>query len=145
MQFVVPLFLLAGPALAAEAPREDAIRKDLEKMRGTWALVSLDEDGKRATGARLKEFKVTITGDRFAYTVGGEAVTGFYRLDPASKPRAMDIVLEDGPNKGKTKLAIYDFDGVHFKVAVAPPGNDRPPAFTDGAGYNNAVWAREKP
>jgi uncharacterized protein (TIGR03067 family) len=145
MSFCAALVLLAAPLAAAEAPGGDAVKKDLEQMRGTWVLVSLEEDGKTATEARRKEFRVSIAGARFAYTVGSETVTGFYKLDPTKTPRAMDIVLEDGPNQGKVKLAIYDFDGDTFKVAVAEPGKDRPKGFTAGAEYNNAVWKRVKP
>jgi uncharacterized protein (TIGR03067 family) len=144
MRFAVLLFLVAAPVLAAEAPNADAAKKDLEKMQGTWTLVSLEENGKTATEARRKEFKVTITGDKSTFTVGGDTVKGYFKLDPSRKPRAMDIVLEDGPHKGKTKLAIYDFDGDHFKVAVAEPGKERPKGFTAGAGYNVEVWERAK-
>jgi uncharacterized protein (TIGR03067 family) len=131
--------------MSAQAPKEDMARKDLEKMRGTWTLVSLEEDGKTATAARLKEFKVTIGGDRYAFTVGGVTAKGVYKLDPTTTPKAMDIIVEEGPHQGKTKLAIYEFDGDIFKCAVAEPGKDRPKGFTAGAGYNAEVWKREKP
>jgi uncharacterized protein (TIGR03067 family) len=145
MQFVGSLFLLAGSVLAAEAPKEDAARKDLEKMQGTWTLVALEENGKTATEARRQEFRVTITGERFIFTVGGDTHDGFYRLDPTRKPRAMDILLEEGPLKGKTKLAIYDFEGDYFKVAVPQPGKDRPKDFAPAAGVLVEVWKRAKP
>jgi uncharacterized protein (TIGR03067 family) len=142
MPFIVPIFVLAGPLSAAEASKEDAIRKDLEKMQGTWCLVSLEEAGTKATAAQLKEFQVTIAGDRFTFTDGRETDKGFYKLDPARTLRAMDIVLDAGPNKGKTRLAIYEFDGDTFKVAVAEPGVARPAGFTPGRGYNVKVWKR---
>ena len=73
MLFVETLVLLAGPVLAADVPKEDLVKKDLARMRGTWAIVSLEENGKTATEARRKEFKVSITGDRyiFRFTVSG--------------------------------------------------------------------------
>jgi uncharacterized protein (TIGR03067 family) len=145
MRFAVPLVLLAGPVLAAEAPEEDAVKKDLERMRGTWVLVSLEENGKTATEARAKEFKVTIDGERYVFTVGSEVAKGYCKLDPTKKPRAMDIIHEEGPLKGKTKLAVYDFDGDLFKVAVAKPGQDRPEGFAPAAGVLVEVWKREKP
>jgi uncharacterized protein (TIGR03067 family) len=145
MLFVETLVLLAAPMLAGEVPKEDAVKKDLERMRGTWAIVSLEENGKTATEARRNEFKVSIAEDRYIFTVGGVTAKGHYELDPTTTPKTMDIVVEEGPHQGKRKLAIYDFDGDTFKVAVAEPGKPRPEGFTPGPGYNLALWERVKP
>jgi uncharacterized protein (TIGR03067 family) len=145
MRFCAPLVLLVAPLMAAETPKEEAAKKDLAKMQGGWVLVSLEEDGKTATEARCKVFKVSIEGARYVFTVGGVTAKGFSKPDPTTKPKALDIVVEEDPHKGKTKPAIYDFDGDKFLVAVAEPGKDRPKGFTAGAGYDVEVWKREKP
>ena len=37
--------------------------------------------------------------------------TGRFTVDPAKKPKEMDVKPKDGPNKGKTVKAIYKLDG----------------------------------
>jgi uncharacterized protein (TIGR03067 family) len=144
MLFLEMLYLLPGSVGTAEAPRENAAERDLNQMRGDWVLVSLEENGKQATEARRKEVKVSITADgRYIFTAGDETHTGYYKLGPTRTPRAMDIILEEGPLKGKVQLAIYEFDGAYWRVAAADPGRDRPQGFTPAAGIIVEVWRRQ--
>jgi uncharacterized protein (TIGR03067 family) len=145
MQFVVKMVLLAGPLLAAEAPKEDAAKKDLEKMQGHWALISLEEKGKTATEARRQEWKLSLDGDQYTFTIGDVTAKGVYKLDPTKKPKELDIVVKDGPDKGRTKPAIYEFDADNIKMAVADTGTERPKDFSPNKGYDVEAWKRSKP
>ena len=49
------------------------------------------------------------------------------KLDPAKKPREMDITYDDGPNKGKTHHAIYALEGDTLTICRhQQPGRERP-------------------
>ena len=50
-------------------------------------------------------------------------------MDANAKPRTMDIACTDGPNKGKTLLAIYQIDGNTLRICVDPAGKILPNAF----------------
>ena len=103
------------------AAREEAGRRDREKLQGVWNYVS---------GAR--QAQLLVAGDHFTIRFGnGDIYVGTFRLDPTSKPRAMDLLVREGPerHKGKTALAIYEFDGDHLIWCPADPGRPRLRAF----------------
>ena len=105
--------------------REEAARRDRERLQGTWTFVS----GKR-------EAQLLISGDHFTMRFrNGDIYVGTFTLDPTSRPRAMDMLIQDGPepHRGKTSLAIYQFDGHHLIWAPAEPGKgERGRAFPPG-------------
>ena len=59
--------LTVGLLVAADAPKDEAAKKDLEKLQGTWALVSAERDGKRLPDAEVKKTKITFAGDTFVF------------------------------------------------------------------------------
>jgi uncharacterized protein (TIGR03067 family) len=102
--------------------REDAARKDRERLQGVWGFIS---------GRRQAE--LLIAGDHFTMRFRtGDVYVGRFTVDPTHKPRAMDLLIEDGPEayRGKTARAIYEFDGDHLLWCPSLPGReDRPRAF----------------
>jgi uncharacterized protein (TIGR03067 family) len=131
------LALAAGVLVAAEAPKEDAGKKDLKAMQGTWEAVSHEEDGRKATEEERKKAQVrlVVKGDEytisFGKTVGGK---GTLKLDPGKKPKQIDVVLGDGPFKGKAMLGIYELKGDELRVCTAMPGKERPKEFSTKKG-----------
>ncbi len=51
------------------------------------------------------------------------------KLDSSARPKALDITGTEGPNKGKTILAIYELDGDTFRVCYDLSGKSRPTEF----------------
>jgi uncharacterized protein (TIGR03067 family) len=102
--------------------REEAARRDRERLQGTWSFVS----GKR-------EAQLLISGEHFTMRFrNGDIYVGTFTLDPTHRPRAMDLVIHEGPEqyRGKTALAIYEMDGEHLIWCPADPGReDRLGAF----------------
>src|SRR4051794_5769930 len=81
--------------------REEAARRDRDRMQGVWKFVS----GKR-------EAKLLVSGDHFTmHFRNGDVYVGTFTLDAAARPKAMDMFITEGPeaHKGKTSLAIYEF------------------------------------
>jgi uncharacterized protein (TIGR03067 family) len=53
----------------------------------------------------------------------GSIYLGTFRLDPTRKPKAMDMLITEGPDyQGQTALAIYALDGDHLIWCPAKPG-----------------------
>jgi uncharacterized protein (TIGR03067 family) len=127
---------------------EDATKKELEKLAGTWRLVSSEKDGKKAPEDELKEVKFIIAGDKYTVQRAGKTVEeGTVRIDPTKKPRTIDIY----PVKpeGKVQMGIYEWDGDDsLRVCSTHPGTaqTRPSLFstTEGTGHVMSVGKREK-
>jgi len=61
--------------------------------------------------------------------VGKVKDEGTVKIDGTKKPKTMDIVGTEGPNKGKTILSIFEFDGDKLKVCYDLGGKNRPEEF----------------
>jgi uncharacterized protein (TIGR03067 family) len=151
-QFVVlavitALASLSGAVLAADDAGE-AVKKDLEKVAGTWQLVSQEKNGKKLPEDQVKRTTLVIRGDKYAVRVDGRPVEeGTFRLDPSQKPKAIDV----HPTKpeGKVQLGIYEIaEGGTIRVCVTHPGSaqTRPTEFstTKGTGHVMEVCERAK-
>src|SRR5262249_26269632 len=95
---VVGLLLLPGAVRADDA-------KDVE---GVWVPAAGELGGQPLPAEMLKNMKLSIKDGKYAVKVGEETDFGTVKLDATQKPRALDITGTDGPNKGKTILAIYE-------------------------------------
>jgi len=139
--------LVAGLLLAADAPN-DAVKKDVDALQGTWALVSLEVNGEKATkGDIKKERKMVVEGKMFSSTVDDKhSFKGTYKLDPGKKPKAVDVQVTEGDFKGKTLLGIYEIDGNTLRSCYAAPGKERPTEFasTADSGASLYVYKRSK-
>jgi len=130
------IVLTAGFMIAACASREEAIKRDYERLTGTWRLTSAVKDGKGD--------KFTISGDPALGTSGA----GTFTIDATKNPKTVDSLQSEGPDAGKTALGIYEIIDDNTKRACwAPPGKERPTEFTSkpGSGHLLQVWKREKP
>jgi uncharacterized protein (TIGR03067 family) len=109
--------VLVNAVLDPDRVREEAARKDKERLQGVWNFVS----GKR-------QAELLVSGDHFTMRFrNGDLYVGRFTVDPTNKPRAMDLVIEDGPEpyRGKTSMAIYEFDGDHLIWCPSTPGGSQ--------------------
>jgi uncharacterized protein (TIGR03067 family) len=134
------MIVLAGLLVAADAPQE-AVKKEKEKLKGTWTLVSLEERGKQVPPLDLK---FTFEDEKFIHHEGTKnPKEGTYQLDPTKTPRAIDI-SEAGRVVG---YGIYQLDGDTLTLCVARANATRPTAFAtaDGTPTVLIVFKRAKP
>jgi len=136
------LFVLSvGFLLAADAQKDDAVKKEKEKLKGTWKSV----DEKRQAVIVITDDSMTVTlkaGDK------DRVYKGTYKLDPSQKPKTLDFMVSEGPDehKGKTSLQIYELDGDKLKWCANEPGKDgRPKEFAAQGGYLLIELKRDKP
>jgi uncharacterized protein (TIGR03067 family) len=122
-------------------------KKDQEAFQGTWVAVSGEQDGKPVPPEEVKKMKLVVKGNRYTFTAGEETEEGTFKLDPAKKPKAVDVMPTTGRDKGKTVLGIYEMEGDTHKSCFAPAGKERPTEFAGKPGSGNSLFVlkRAKP
>jgi uncharacterized protein (TIGR03067 family) len=141
------LFLLLALGLSvAAAPKNDAAKADRDKLQGTWTVVSLEVGGNEVGADETKNFKLEFKGDKVIFTDGKQTHEGTFKLEPTAKPKAIDVIPLDGPDKGKTERGIYAFEGETLKICGADADKERPKGFTtkEGTGRTLVVLKRAK-
>ena len=130
-------------SVAAAAAQEDVPKKDVAKLQGTWKVVALEGGGRKAPEGSFKEMRFLIEGDRFSLSGKPKGLRP-YRLDPAAKPRAIDI---PGDVEKEFSKAIYEVQGDTLKLCFSQSTKvDRPKDFnTAGTNYLCFTLKREKP
>jgi len=138
------LILAVSLLIAADDPKAAAIKKDLEQLKGSWIATSYVKDMKPASEADLKMMKLVVAGDQVTFTKGKDTRKTTYKLDPTQKPKAVDIVMIDGPDKDKTLQGIYEITGDEFKICLAILDKPRPKEFAGKPETILETWKREK-
>src|SRR5258707_405412 len=144
MRFRALTILTASLLIAADNPKEEATKKDLEQLKGTWVATSYVKDMKPAAEADLKMMKLAVAGDQVTFTKGKDLRKSTYKLDPTQKPKAVDIVMIDGPDKDKTLQGIYEISGDELKICLAILDKPRPKEFAAKPETILETWKREK-
>ena len=140
--------LVAALTIGRAGAQDDAAKKEMKKLEGTWATVSIEAAGEKVTDKdKIKTRKLTTKGDKYTLKVGDESVQGTIEINPTKKPKTIDMKPDSGSNKGKTLLGIYELDGDNLKTCLALPGKDRPADFATAAedAQQLVVYKREKP
>jgi uncharacterized protein (TIGR03067 family) len=117
-----------------------------DDLTGVWKVSNLTFAGGDQDG--WKGLKFTFKGTKLVHqTPEGEA-TYTYKLDGSKKPAEVDLVAEDGENKGKTLKGIYTVKDGELKVCVPLSADiDRPKEFAskDGEQIALVVLKKDKP
>ncbi len=121
--------------------------KDGDSIQGTWLPSAAELGGKAFPDEVRKSMKLVVKDDKYTVTVGKAVDQGTVKLNPKAKPKALDIAGTDGPNKGKTILAIYERDGDTLRVCYDLSGKGRPAEFKtkEGTPLFLVTYKREKP
>ncbi len=138
------MLCLAGVARADD----DAAKKYLAGLEGTWQVASMKKAGQDLPAEFLKEFSVIIKGNALTLKAGKEEdKTATLVVDPAQKPVSIDMTPKDGPNAGKQVLGVIsvDKDGVTMAWSDDKEGKTRPADFTSTKDNRNFVMVLRKP
>ena len=115
--------------LFTAAVRSQDVADERKLLQGTWLPTAAELSENPFNEATLKIMKLVVEGDTYNVTVGISVDRGITRIDPAAKPRTMDIISVEGPNKGKTFLAIYELNGDTLRICYDLTGKVRPTEF----------------
>ena len=131
----IPLLLLS-----IGVSSQGAAQKELEKLRGTWTLVS-------AAGQQLPSGThagLVITGDKYqGLTNGKPDEGGTIKIDASTTPMSLDLLISEGKYAGKTQLGlVLEATADTLTLALAEPGATvRPTA----AAADKLVLTKAKP
>ncbi|MFO0925992.1 MAG: TIGR03067 domain-containing protein [Gemmataceae bacterium] len=112
------------------APREEVSRKDLNRLQGTWQLLSLQTSGKSSVDVSKRTLFV---GGELYLLRDGERPAGRHPA-AAAQPlaRRIDVSVRRGQHEDNTMLGIYDLKGDTLKVCFDPEGESRWPGSRPG-------------
>jgi RNA polymerase sigma factor (sigma-70 family) len=125
----------------------EAARKELKQLEGTWEQVNSVVDGEAEEFAEGVRNRVIIRGDSYTWESAGQLTSrGTLRVDPGKKPKAIDLTVGEGPDKGETYHGIYETSGDELRICSVPPGEARPTKFASrqGSGRSLSTFRRVK-
>ena len=134
------LGLVAPGGTGARADDQTDVDKELKKFRGTWTFESVEAGGKEVPAAEFKGMTVTFEADKYTVKKCDDVIqTAILKPDPSKSPKAFDVKVTDGPNKGSVMLGIYEITGDTLKVCFDPDGKKQPTEFKTGCGSQTVV------
>jgi uncharacterized protein (TIGR03067 family) len=137
----VALFLVVSLACLS---RGDDAKDGANSIDGTWLPSSAELGGKKFPDEVRKTIKLVIAAGKYTVTVGKKPDQGTIKLDPSQKPKALDITGTEGPNKGKTILAIYECNDDTLRICYDLSGKGRPTEFKTKEGTRQFLVTYER-
>ena len=122
---------------------DDPKKKD-DGIDWVWLPESAEMAGQKFPDEVRKALRLEVKGDQYTAFVGMNPDRGTCKLDPSAKPKALDIIGTDGPNKGKTLRGIYKFDGDKLIYCIAGSGLERPKEFASPEGSKLRLYTNKR-
>jgi uncharacterized protein (TIGR03067 family) len=123
------LFIVVALLLSLSIVARSGDTKDDDAPQGTWLPTEAELAGKPLPDEVRKSIKLVVKDDKYTVSVGQNPDHGTVKLNPSAKPKEMDVTGTEGPNKGKTFLAIYERKGDTLRVCYDLSGKNRPTEF----------------
>jgi uncharacterized protein (TIGR03067 family) len=133
MRRIFCICLAAGVSLTGLGAQEP---DDSRALQGIWIPVKAELGGQPMPDAVLKSITLTLTKNEYEVVVAGEpkADQGTWTIDPAARPKGMEVRGLRGPNAGKTFPAIYELKLDTLRICYDLSGAKRPTDFKTSAG-----------
>ena len=129
-------------ALTAYAGDEAAQKKEKSALQGMWKITSLETNKGKDANAVGAVLEFDQDGKNLTYAHNGETKKGTFKLNPAGKPKEIDISPAD---ENKTFEGIYQIDKSTLKICLAPDAGDgRPTEFAVKDTKNYVLIVLEK-
>ncbi len=106
-------------AVATETPTRD----------GIWIPIAGELAGRKFPDEVFNSMELTLKGDTYFLRSNEAPDRGVLRVDTTAEPMTMDITGTEGPNKGRTILAIFEQKGDTMTVCYDLSGSSRPADF----------------
>ncbi|MCR9201754.1 MAG: hypothetical protein NXI04_24170 [Planctomycetaceae bacterium] len=101
-----------------------------EDLYGQWRATSGVLGGQELPGDVVAATKLSIAEGRYTVDLAGAIDRGACFIDGEARPLRIKISGEQGPNSGKTFLAIAEFPAAHeLLIAYDLSGEDYPASF----------------
>ncbi len=132
-------------AFLSAAIADDDVDKELKSLAGTWKVVSIEAEGKKAPLEALEKLTWVIKDKNIEF-VGPNAAKddskATFEIDPSKSPKEIDLTSAGGANKGKTMEGIYELKDGKLKVSMRDlksAAEGRPTEFEGGVGMGLIV------
>lgn len=141
-----PLILSVGLVIGSDTVDQELAKTDAAKLQGTWTIVSVELGGIPLELAHLNGARLTVQGQRYSFRLEGVALEFTCSLDASKTPRAIDLTVADGLDKGRVYRGIYKLDEDRYTICRGVlPDQERPTAFdtrSDSGLIMMVVWKR---
>jgi RNA polymerase sigma factor (sigma-70 family) len=134
----------AAPPSPAARVTPGGVKTDAQRLRGVWQLVSLINDGKKASDDQVKDIRLELTDTAFRSDCAGDLFReSTYTIDPTADPRRLDFTSA-GNFPPHLCQAIYRFEGEELVLCYPRSSADRPARFesTPGSLVTLTRWKR---
>jgi uncharacterized protein (TIGR03067 family) len=141
------LLMLGAAFFLTGAAQDDAAKKELDMIQGTWVMEALEVNGMDVAPEKLKGAVLTVKGDRYELKLKDKVINVFtLKLHPGKTPKELDMTAQEGANKDKVHKAIYKIENGKFIFARGlEPDQERPKEFATWPGTNCFVvtWKKQ--
>lgn len=142
------LLLLTALSLiqANSASADETKSAGEDSLTGTWKLTSVEINAQALSMEKLQETRLVVEGSKYLLVLGETRLEMTHVLYADKQPKAMDLTIADGPDKGKGFPAIYKLEGDKLTVCRnIMPDRDRPAEFATkpDTGLMLVVWQRQ--
>ena len=141
------MFLLTAIGLLhaslAFSDEEKSLGKD--SLAGTWKLTSVAINAQSLSMEKLQEARLVVQGSKYSLVLGDIRLEMTHILKADKQPKAMDLTIAEGPEKGNVFRAIYKLEGDKLTVCRnIKPDLERPSEFATkpDTGLMLVVWQR---
>lgn len=95
---------------------------DLKEMQGTWSITAMERGGEKAPKIVLQG-AVVVRKDKISFEIPEENGMTIkrefsFKIDALKKPKAIDFIVLDEPNKGMLAEGIYELKGDELTLCV---------------------------
>jgi uncharacterized protein (TIGR03067 family) len=144
------LLMLVGCQIALCDPPDEAqpegSSSEVQKLQGTWKLVSLVRDGKQLRSTEIDDMRVIFSETEYTFkNQQGVRKVGTFEVHPQRKPATLETTYAEQPAEGKTVVRIYQWlDKNTLKLCSPGPDENVPDNFEAprGSGREVGVWRR---
>ena len=114
---------------------------------GSWSAAAAELGGAPFPDEIRKSIRLVVRDGQYTVTVGAQPDKGTIVLDTTKKPMSLDITGTEGPNQGRTFLAICERTGDTLKICYDLSGKSWPTEFktVKGTQLFLVTYARDKP
>lgn len=133
--------------LAGIAPADDKQPAPPGPLEGTWKLTSVQLNAQALPIEKLQDAQLVVRGTKYSLKLADTRLEMTHALLNDQRPRAMDLTIVEGPDKGKAFHAIIKLAGDTLTVCRSiQPDQERPTEFASkpDSGLLLVVWTRQK-
>lgn len=91
---------------------------DQAKLQGNWKVVQLVDNGRVLPKETTARWSVTFAGNKMTVIEPEASHEITFQLDPAAKPKRMNVTPSDGPQKDKQLSGIYEIEGNTIRICL---------------------------